>query len=523
MRKIPVLTAEQAAALVQDGQTITTGGFVGSSLPEALSEALEKRFLTTGKPENLTLFYSGGQGNKDGSGADHFAHEKMTGKVIAGHWNLAPKLSKLAVENKIAGYNLPQGILSCLYRDIAAKREGMISHVGLHTFVDPRNSGGKINEKAQEDLVEVIQINGKERLFFKTFPIDVAFIRGTYADETGNISFEKELGPFDATSMAQAVKNCGGKVIVQVEKIVKAGTLDPKLVKIPGIYVYAVVIGPEETQQQSLGCCFDPSLCGEARLAEECTLEPLPLSAKKIIGRRAAMELAENVVVNLGIGAPEYVAAIAGEEGISDYMTLTVEGGAVGGNPQGGVRFGGSRNADCLLEQGIQFDFYDGGGLDLACIGMAQADQQGNINVSRFGSRLAGCGGSIDITQNSKKVIFCGTFTANGLKTKVEQGSLLIEQEGKEHKFITAVDQVTFSGAYAAQNNQKVLYVTERAVFELRSDGLYLTEIAPGVDLKTHILDQMDFQPKISQELSLMNPAIFQPDTMGLQAMLKGR
>ncbi len=517
MAKKPILTAAEAASIVKDGMTITTSGFVGSCMPEALNKALEQRFLMTGSPKNLTLFYSSAQGNRDGSGADHFAHEGMTRRAIGGHWNLAPNLGRLVLENKIEGYNLPQGVLCKLYRDIASHSPGHITHVGLGTFVDPRIEGGKLNRMTQEDLVEVIRIDGQERLLFKTFPLDIAFIRGTYADESGNVTLEREVASLEATSMAQAVHNCGGKVIVQVERLVRDGTLDPRLVKIPGIYVDGIVVcEPPDDHAQSLGCEYDGSMCGEFR-ATVSNGNPVPLSAKKIIGRRAAMELSAGKVVNLGIGAPEYVAIVASEEGISNCITLTVEGGPVGGIPQAGVRFGACVNADCILDQPYQFDFYDGGGLDMAFLGLAQADQDGNINVSKFGPRIAGCGGFINITQNAKKVFFCGTFTAGGLKTAVASGKLQILQEGREQKLIDRVEQITFSGRYAQQMRQSVMYITERAVFELRSDGVYLTEVAPGIDVRTQVIDLMGFVPKMEAAgPRLMDERIFLDAPMGL-------
>lgn len=516
MKKVKILTAEEAAKLVKDGDTLTTSGFVGSSCPEALSKAIEKRFLETGAPKNLTLFYASSQGNRDGkTGGDHYAHKGMIKKVIAGHYNTAPKLGQMCVDNECEGYNLPQGALLYLLRDIAGHRVGTITHVGLDTFVDPRNGGGKINDITKEDLVELIKIGDEEKLLYKAFPINVAFIRATYADEYGNVTFEKEITPLEGTSTAQAAKNSGGLVIVQVEKVVKAGTLDPRLVKIPGIYVDAVVVADEEDHRQSFGQVYEPGISGEIRVPID-NPQAIPLSAKKVIGRRAAMELEPDTAVNLGIGAPEYVAQVANEEGIGDYMTLTVESGPIGGIPQGGARFGSSLNPDALIDQPYQFDFYDGGGLDMAFLGLAQCDENGNINVSRFGSRIAGCGGFINITQNSKKVFFCGTFTAGGLKTKVQDGKLVIEQEGKQSKFVKEVEQVTFSGRYAIKNDQPVLYITERAVFELREDGVYLTEVAPGIDIQTQIIDLMDFVPKMEKEVKLMDERIFKDEVMGL-------
>ena len=515
MKKVRVISAEEAALLVEDGQTVSTGGFVSCACPEALSKALEQRFLETGHPRELTLFFAAGQGHRDGSGGDHYGHEGMVKRVIGGHWDRAKSLGDLALANKIEAYNLPQGVITHMYRDIAAHNIGTITHVGLNTFVDPRKGGGKLNAVTTEDIVKLIEIEGEERLLYKAFPIDVVFLRASYADEYGNCTVHREIGPLDSTAMAQACKNSGGKVIVQVEKIVEAGSLDPKLVKIPGIYVDSLVVGSAEDNMQCLGMPYDGSFTGEFRIPVD-AIEPVPLNQRKVIARRAAMELPKDAIVNLGTGVPETIANVAAEEGISDYMTLTVEAGSIAGVPAGGTQFGAAANPMAILDHNVQFDFYQGGGLDVAFLGLAETAPNGDLNVSKFGDRLAGAGGFIDITQNAKKVCYCGTFTAKGLKTECEDGKLKILEEGKKKKFVEEVEHVTFSGDYAVKVGQPVLYITERAVFELGSDGVTLIEIAPGVDLEKDILGQMEFVPNISKDLKLMDERIFREEPMGL-------
>lgn len=515
MKKVTILTAQEAVMRVKDGDTIATGGFVSCAIPETLSTALENRFLNTGHPKDLTLLFAAGQGHRDGTGGDHFGNEGMVKRVIGGHWDRAPRLGALALENKIEAYNLPQGVITHMYRDIAAHNIGTITHVGLYTFVDPRNGGGKLNSKTTEDMVKLVEVEGEERLLYKCFPIDVVFLRASYADEYGNCTVHREVGPLDVTAMAQACKNSGGRVIVQVEKVVQGGCLDPRLVKIPGIYVDCIVVGSDEDNMQCIGTPYDGSLTGEYRIPVD-AIPPLDMDAKKIIARRAAFELPDNAIVNLGTGTPEKIAGVAAEEGISDRMTLTVEAGPVAGVPCGGTRFGASVNAMAILEHNVQFDFYHGGGLDVAFLGLAETAPNGDLNVSRFGTRLAGAGGFIDITQNAKKVCFCGTFTAKGLKTHCENGKLYIDEEGQKKKFVPQVEHITFSGLYANKIGQPVLYITERAVFELKPEGITLVEIAPGIDLQTQILDQMDFQPAIAENLKMMDERIFRDEKMGL-------
>lgn len=508
------MSAEEAVKLIKDNDSVAVSGNGGGIMePNALFEALERRFLNEKKPRDLTLTHSAGIGDKDQGGISRFAHEGMVKRVVGGHWGWSPKMQQMANENQIEAYNLPQGIITLQYREIAAKRVGVVTQTGLKTFVDPRISGGKLNDVTREDLVELIQMDGQEWLRYKTYPVTVALIRGSIGDEEGNISLAYEPAYLESMAIAQAVHNCGGIVICQVKFAAKAGTLNPKDVRIPGILVDAVVVNPG--QQQTIEGEFNPALTGDVKMPVE-SMDSMVLDQRKVVARRAAMELAGGSVINLGFGMPDGVARVAAEEEISGYIKMTIEQGIIGGVPAGGAIFGVAYNSEAMIDGPSQFDFYSGGGLDLTCLGLAQADSRGNVNVSKFGPTIAGCGGFIDISQTAKKCVFCGTFTAGGLKTEIRDGKLNILQEGRHKKFLKDVEHITFSGDYARETNQSVLYVTERAVFEMTGEGLVLKEIAPGADLQKDILDQMDFVPLMPEQPSLMDERIFRPERMGL-------
>lgn len=500
--KNKVVSAAEAAALIKDGDTLTTSGFVGIGVPDELLAAVEARFLETGHPRNLSLVFAAGQGDGKERGMNRLGHEGILKRVIGGHWGLIPEVAALATAGKIEGWNLPQGVISQLYRDIAAGKPGMLSKVGLETFVDPRNGGGAINDISTAPQVTLMEIGGEEVLFYPAQKLTVALLRGTTADEAGNVTMEREALTIDNLAQAMAVRNAGGVVIVQVERIARSRTLAARDVQIPGILVDAIVVARPEHHLQTYRTAFSQGFTNRIRTPEG-ENPHLPLDIRKVIARRCAFELPVNGVVNLGIGMPEGVASVAAEEGLLDHLTLTAEPGVIGGQPASGLDFGAAVNCDAVIPQNSQFDFYDSGGLDMACLGLAQADALGNVNVSRFGTRLAGAGGFINISQNARSLVFAGTFTTTGLDIAIIDGAVNIRREGSARKFVASVEQVTFSGARAARLGQPVLYVTERCVFELAAKGLKLIEIAPGIDLERDILALMD-RPPIMDEIRLL-------------------
>lgn len=525
-----IISAEAAAAMIEDGQTIATNGIGAIGFPDLIVNAIDKHFQEKGAPRDLTLVFAAGQAPFELRAlVNQLAHEGLLKRVVCGHWDSARHLSRMASENKIEGYNLPQGQIAQLYRAIAAKKPGHLSRIGLGTFVDPRQDGGKINEAAKEDLVKLMVIDGEEYIFYKAFPIHVALIRGTTADPAGNISVEKEAAPIDSLEMALAARACGGKVIVQVERLTAAGSMRVRDVHIPGELVDAVVVHPG--QKQTFIEEYNPAYTGEIRdvnprgTNEKIKALSSGITAERkaedlIIGRRAALELVKGAVINVGLGIPELVSSTAAHEGVSHKFTLTVEAGPFGGIPVGGISFGAALNPTKIFTQPSMFEFVNGGGLDRTFVGFAQADSKGNVNVSKLGNRFIGVGGFVDITQSAKSVVFCGTFMAGEMDLKVVDGKVQIVSDGKYTKFTEQVEQISFSGEYARKMKQRVLYVTERAVFELMETGLTLVEIAPGLDLEKDILAKMAFKPAISPQLKTMDPIVFQKGPVGLKELM---
>lgn len=514
-----VISAAQAAALIKDGDTVSIGGFCGFGSPEEILIAIRERFLHTSTPRSLTLVKGVSFGDKGERGGSRLALDGLVGKVICSHVGLEPPLAKMVDENRLLAYMIPLGTVTEILRATAANRPGVLTRSGLGTFVDPRLEGSKANQITKErgeDIVRLMNIDGEDCLFYKPIPLDVCIIRATYADIKGNIVLDHEPLQSEQFEAAEAAHNSGGIVIVQVEDIVDRD-FDPKKVVLHHFMVdYAVKASPENHVQGYDCRKYRPEICGEARKTLVAEADPMPLNDRKVCGRRAAMELKRGSLINLGIGMPDSVAAVCKEEGLSDLFTLSIESGVLGGVPLSGLGLGGSTNPEAIYKMPDILNIYDGGGLDMAVLGLAEIDRHGNVNVSKFGGHIVGPGGFINIAQNTSTLIFTGTFTVGGLKTAYQNGKLTIVNEGKSVKFKSEVEQITFSGEYAVRTGKKVLIVTERAVFKLTEQGVMLTEIAPGIDLEKDILTHMEFKPVISKSLKLMDERIFKDEKMNL-------
>lgn len=510
------ITADEAARLVEDGDAILISGSGGGhSVPEALLAAVGRRFLKDGTPRGLTSISVVGVGDRAALGASHLAHEGLLKRAITSALVDSPGLVRLAAENKIEAYTFPQGVLSQLMRDMAGGRPGLLTKTGLHTFVDPRQQGARQSPCTPLDFVEVVNLAGEEWLFFKHIPLSVAFLRGTTADEDGNVTMEQEAVFGEMLAMAQATRRAGGMVIVQVKRMARRGTLPAKHVKIPGILVDFVVVDAE--QRQTYATDYDPSYSGELRIPVG-DIKPLPFGPRKIIVRRAAMELFPGAICNLGAGVSTGLSIVAAEEDLLDAVYLTNEQGLIGGAPITGRDSGGAQNFAAMIDQPAQFDFYDGGGLDVAFLSFAEVDRQGNVNISRFGDKIIGVGGFINISQNARCMVFNGTFTAGDLDITWENGKTVIRKEGRHQKFVPKLEQICYSASMARERGQVAIFVTERAVFRIGADGLELIEIAPGLDVERDVIAHMGFRPSVAKDLKQMDARIFEPGLMGLGA-----
>ncbi len=493
------ITAADAALLIKDGDTVAiSGNGAGMISAESVFEAVERRFLETGHPRDLTLVHSLGLGDRGELGTNRFAHEGLVRKVIAAHFTWSPRMQQLVAEEKVEAYCFPGGVIQHLLREIGAGRPGLFTHSGLGTFVDPRHGGGRCNARSRETLVQLVHVDGREVLHYKPFKVDVAIVRGTSADRRGNISPEEEAIDMDVHTIALAAHNTGGRVIAQVREVVDTGRLQPRRVRIPGVMVDAVVEVPD--QQQFYGLPYDPAVSGQARADLGVLKADVPARLeRRIIARRAALELRPGASLNFGFGMPGGIFGVIAEQGIGDALWMSVEQGVHNGRMLDDALFGAARNADAIVPSIEQFDYYSGGGVDIAFLGMGEADAEGNVNVSHLGGALIGPGGFIEIAQNAKKVVFCGTFDAQGTRLEFAGGQLRVLQPGKVRKFVERVERITFSGAFARASGQDVLFVTERAVFRLVDSGLALVEVAPGIDVARDILPHMAFAPQVGQ------------------------
>lgn len=527
MADVKFINAEEAAKIIEDNTTVAIDGFIGFCLPEDILTEIENRFIREGHPKNLSVVNIAGiGGDGEGRGINHFAHKGLMRRLLCSNLSLAPKLYPLIMSNVFPTYMMPQGVLSHMMQAIASHKPGIISKVGIKTFVDPRYDGGKINDAAKssdESIVELIELHDEDYLFYPAFPLDVALIKGSFADDKGNISIEKEAVHIEQFEVAAAAKNSGGIVMVQVDEILDAGEIYPQKVTVPAQLVDYVILGkPANSRQHFIGDGeHEPSWCGDETVPFD-NIEKPPFDINKVICRRSIAEIHEGDFINLGIGIPMRVSEILNEEGVIDKVSSSIESGVTGGVPAPGVATGAAYNPEAILKQPDIFNYYDGGGIDFAALGVAEIDRFGNVNVSKFAGRVTGPGGFINITQGAKTVCFLGTFTAGKSDIRIEDDRLNIVSDGQHIKFKKDVEHITFSGERSLEEGiQKVLYITERAVFRLTGEGVTLTEIAPGANLQRDILDRMEFAPVIAPDLKTMDDRLFRPEVMKLS--LKAR
>lgn len=510
-----LVTITQAAELVDDGHAVWIGGSgAGHSVPQAFIDALAERYTHHAQPRGITSVRVVGVGDFADRGMSQLALPGLHARTIGSNIGNEPRLGALVRGNEIEAYSLPQGVLSALCREMAAGRPGLVTDVGLGTYVDPRQTGGRQNSRTVHDVVEVVELKGREWLFFHALPIDVAVIRASTADEDGNLTMEAEAVHGDHLAMAMAAHNNGGIVIAQVGALAQRHSLRPRDVRIPGSLIDYVSVVPD--QHQTYATPYSPYYAGLLRRPDPVLTEAGPVDVRQVIARRSLLEFAPGDICNLGFGISQQIGEIAAREGITGDLTLTVEQGIFGGAPASGSDGGAGVNFQAMLEQPSMFDFYDGGGLDIASLSFAQIDAHGNVNVHAFDERPRGPGGFINIANRTPRLCFVGTFTARGLKTEVSEGRLAILQEGSMHKFVPEVTEISFNAALAREKGQQVRYITERAVFALGVDGLVLIEIAEGIDVERDVLAHMDFRPDIAEDLKVMDPRIFGTGTIGL-------
>jgi acyl CoA:acetate/3-ketoacid CoA transferase len=518
------MSADEAARLIPDGAIVAISSSSGLNTPDRVVRAVGERFAREGRPRGLTTVHPIGTGDMYGiPGIDHLARPGLLHRVIAGSYPSGPStlpmpaIWRLILEDAIEAYNLPSGVIFDMLRAGAAGGPGVLTEVGLDTFVDPRQGGGRMNRAAREEIVRVVEFDGGEWLHFRPLQPDVAIIRGSAADARGNVSMEHEAAPLGTFDLALAARNAGGLVIAQVKRLETAGPLPTRQVHVPCSLVDVVVVDPD--QMQATETAYDPALSGEVGV-DLGMLEAEPFGIEKVIARRAAMELAAGDVAALGFGVSALVPRILIEEDLHGQVTWTIEQGPVGGVPVTGFAFGCALNADAIVPSPQQFTFFQGGGFDCAFLSFLQIDEAGNVNVSKLAKRpylTAGVGGFIDIAARGRRLVFAGTFTTAGLDVAIEDGRVLIRQEGKTQKLVPEVEQVTFSGRRGRAQRQEVTVVTERCVLQQRGAGLTVIEIAPGVDLERDVLQQAGFELMASPDLSEMDPRLFRPGPMGLE------